>query len=140
MPTYNCECCHFTTLLKSNHTNHLLTKKHIRNSQIVSPKLAKISFPLAQISPTVYPCKYCDQPFKHKSSLSKHIKYSCTKNKRARTFGGKEEITLKANEKLINITWKESNMWVLTEDTLTHIKYFRENSSWGVWEGEIIVK
>jgi hypothetical protein len=65
---------------------------------------------------------------------------SCTKNKRARTFGGKEEITLKANEKLINITWKKSNMWMLTEDTITHIKYFRENSSWGVWEGEIIVK
>ena len=81
MPTYNCECCQFITLLKSNHTNHLLTKKHIRNSQIVSPKLAKISFELAQISPIVYPCKYCDQPFKHKSSLSKHIKYSCTKNK-----------------------------------------------------------
>lgn len=65
---------------------------------------------------------------------------SCTKNKRARTYGGKEEITIKANEKLLNITWKESNMWVLTEDTLTHIKYFRENSSWGVWEGEIVVK
>ena len=65
---------------------------------------------------------------------------SCTKNKRTRTFGGKEEITLKANEKLINITWKESNMWLLTEDTLTNIKYFRENSAWGVWEGEIIVK
>ena len=65
---------------------------------------------------------------------------SCTKNKRARTFGGEEEITLKANEKLINITWKESNMWLLTEDTLTNIKYFRENSAWGVWEGEIIVK
>ena len=81
MPPYNCDCCHFTTLLKSNYTNHMLTKKHIRNSQIVSPKLAQISFPLAQISPMVYPCKYCDQPFKHKSSLSKHIKYSCTKNK-----------------------------------------------------------
>ena len=65
---------------------------------------------------------------------------SCTKNKRARTFGGKEEITLKANEKLINITWKESNMWVLTEDTVTHIKYFRENSSFGIWEGEIVIK
>lgn len=65
---------------------------------------------------------------------------SCTDNQRARKFGGKEEIQLKPNEKLINITWKESNMWVLTEDTITHIKYFRENSSWGVWEGEIIIK
>ena len=80
MPTYNCECCQFTTLLKSNHTNHLLTKKHIRNSQIVSPKLAQISFPLAQISP-VYPCKYCEHPFKFKQSMYRDIKYSCTKNK-----------------------------------------------------------
>ena len=65
---------------------------------------------------------------------------SCTDNQRAKNFGGKEEIQLKPNEKLINITWKQSNMWVLTEDTLTHIKYFRENSDWGVWEGEIVIK
>lgn len=65
---------------------------------------------------------------------------SCTDNQRARKFGGKEEISLKPNEKLINITWKESNMWVLTEDTTTHIKYFRESSSWGIWQGEIVIK
>ena len=53
---------------------------------------------------------------------------SCTQNKRTRTFGGKEEIQLKPNEKLMNITWKESNMWVLTEDTVTKIKYFREKN------------
>lgn len=74
MTTYTCELCQFTTRLKSNHTNHLLTKKHIRNSEIVSQQLA-------QINPIVHPCKYCLQSFKHKSSLSKHIKYSCTKNK-----------------------------------------------------------
>ena len=65
---------------------------------------------------------------------------SCTDNQRARNYGGKEEIQLKPNEVLINITWKESNMWVLTKDTTTNIKYFRENSNWGVWEGEIIIK
>lgn len=65
---------------------------------------------------------------------------SCTDNQRARKFGGKEEIQLKPNEVLINITWKESNMWVLTEDTTTNIKYFRENSNFGIWEGEIIIK
>ena len=65
---------------------------------------------------------------------------ACTQKQRTRKFGGREEIKLKPNEKLINITWKENNLWVLTEDTLTHIKYFRESSSWGVWEGEIIVK
>ena len=49
--------------------------------------LAEISLPLAEVSHTVVPvqetlkCKYCEQCYRHKSSLSKHIKYSCTKNK-----------------------------------------------------------
>ena len=64
---------------------------------------------------------------------------SCTENIRARQFGGKEQITLKPNEKLINITWKDADMWVLTEDTLSHIKYFRESSSFGVFQGEISI-
>ena len=29
-----------------------------------------------------FKCKYCEQGYKHKSSLSKHIKYSCTKNRK----------------------------------------------------------
>lgn len=65
---------------------------------------------------------------------------SCTKNQRARNFGGTEEIKMKPNEKLINVTWKETNMWVLSKDTVTNISYFRESSSFGVWEGEIIIK
>jgi hypothetical protein len=65
---------------------------------------------------------------------------SCTDNQRVRKFGGTENIKLKLNEKLMNITWKESDMWVLTEDTVTRIKYFRESSSWGIWNGEIIIK
>lgn len=64
----------------------------------------------------------------------------CTDNQRARKYGGKEELELKPNEVLMNITWKESNMWVLTKDTITNIKYFRESSNWGVWQGEIMIK
>lgn len=66
--------------------------------------------------------------------------FSCTQNSRTRKWGGKEEMKLKANEKLVNMTWKEDNLWVLTEDTVTKTKYFRESSSWGIWEGEISVK
>lgn len=65
---------------------------------------------------------------------------SCTKNNRARNYGGEEEILLKPHEKLINITWKKTSMWILTQDTITKIIYFRENSSFGIWEGEVIVK
>lgn len=65
---------------------------------------------------------------------------SCTKNQRTRSWGASEEMSLKPNEILINITWKGEDMWVLTEDTNTHIKYFRESSSWGIWNGEVIIK
>jgi hypothetical protein len=47
----------------------------------VSQKLAKVSQPLAGVSQKVLECKYCEQQFKHSSSLSKHIKYRCMKNK-----------------------------------------------------------
>ncbi len=65
---------------------------------------------------------------------------SCTKNQRARTFGGTENVSLNINESLLNITWKQDNMWILTLDTVTKIKYFRENSSFGILEGQIIIK
>ena len=42
--------------------------------------LAENSQMLATPEP-VFKCKYCEQCYKHRSSLSKHIKYSCTKNK-----------------------------------------------------------
>jgi hypothetical protein len=89
MPKYCCELCNFSTLLKSNFTGHLSSKKHIMMNQIktisvpiepkVSQKLAKISNSLAKVS--LYTCKYCEHSYRHKSSLSKHVKYSCTKNK-----------------------------------------------------------
>ena len=81
MPTYNCECCNFSTLLKSNYNNHIKTNKHIGN---VSIKLATVSQKLAVVSQesiNPFKCKYCDQCYKHKSSLSKHIKYSYSKSK-----------------------------------------------------------
>ena len=65
---------------------------------------------------------------------------SCTENVRARHFGGTEEIAMKPNEILLNVTWKDSQMWILTKDTVTGVSYFREKSSWGVLEGTIIIK
>lgn len=65
---------------------------------------------------------------------------SCTENQRARKFGGSEEIKLNKNEKLISLTWKETNLWVLTEDTVTKEKFFRENSNWGILQGKITIK
>ena len=89
MPTYECKCCIFSTLLKSNFTNHLKTDKHIRKSKsVVSPGKSKVSPEVVpekshqnDLNTDRYSCKYCGQMYKHKQSVTKHIKYSCTKNK-----------------------------------------------------------
>jgi hypothetical protein len=85
MTNHVCECCDFSTHLKANYERHIKSKKHF-----VSQKLALVSQTLASTlasSTTFIPdnpsfeCEYCGQLYKHRSSLSKHIKYSCTKNK-----------------------------------------------------------
>jgi hypothetical protein len=65
---------------------------------------------------------------------------SCTDNERARRFGGVEEVELKPNEVVLNVTWKENEMWICTKDTVSGVTYFREKSSWGVMEGTVILK
>ena len=103
---FRCELCNYQTLNQSNYRKHLRTEKHIKNSKPdtikqpstsvttkgtfqtsskIAQKLAQTSLVLAQTSPKVplikMKCKYCEQPFKHSSSMARHIKYSCTKNK-----------------------------------------------------------
>lgn len=75
MVVYECTCCAFVTSLRKNYEAHLKTKKHLARIQI-SPKVV-------QISPdsNTFPCEYCGQRFKHKSSIYKHIKYTCAKSK-----------------------------------------------------------
>jgi hypothetical protein len=65
---------------------------------------------------------------------------SCTDNQRARKFGGTEEVKLKTNEVVLNVTWKGNEMWICTRDTTTGFVYFREKSNWGVLEGTVILK
>ena len=65
---------------------------------------------------------------------------ACSDNVRARHFGGTEKVQLKPNEVVLNVTWKETEMWICTKDTITGVTYFREKSSWGVMEGTVILK
>jgi hypothetical protein len=90
---YTCEYCNFNTKKKYNYDKHLLSNKHklVESKSLVSQKLAEISPKVVEVSQklaetlpeisNLFKCKYCEQGYKHKSSLSKHIKYSCTKNK-----------------------------------------------------------
>lgn len=66
----------------------------------------------------------------------------CTDNIRARVMGGSMTVTLPQGQKLVNATWKESNLWYLTKTMNTNdvaeIYTFTEKSALGMVEGTII--
>lgn len=68
---------------------------------------------------------------------------SCTENQRTKQFGGEMEINLPPNTKLVNVTFKESDIWYLTRPMhntdIPESYTFKEESSFGVWEGTIII-
>ena len=69
---------------------------------------------------------------------------SCTENQRARKFGGTLTIELPPGKKLVMATWKEVDLFYLTEpmdsNYVPKTKTFREDSSWGVMESTVIFK
>jgi hypothetical protein len=83
---FHCEICRYSTIRRYNYDKHVKCEKHVLKSKPTT-SLAEVSLTEAKVSNTVpavaetFKCKYCEQCYRHKSSLSKHIKYSCTKNK-----------------------------------------------------------
>ena len=69
MSVYTCNHCLFNTTILYNYNRHLDTQRHKKNEEINNPGCKVLA------------CNYCDKIYKHKSSLSKHIKYSCIKSK-----------------------------------------------------------
>lgn len=76
--------------------------------------------------------------------LSVVLLVSCTDNARVKKFGGTATINLPVNTKLINITWKETNVWYLTKpmskSDSAETYNFQEESSLGLVEGTYIIK
>ena len=68
---------------------------------------------------------------------------SCTENSRVKHFGGTGDINLPQGQKLVNVTWKETQIWYLTRkmraDETPETYQFQEESSWGVVEGTYII-
>ena len=65
----------------------------------------------------------------------------CTSNQRACQLGSSETVTLNPGKRMVNMTWKQNNLWILTkQDTTKPSTYtFQEKSSWDVMEGTITV-
>jgi hypothetical protein len=68
---------------------------------------------------------------------------SCTQNARVKSFGGTGDINLPQGQKLVNVTWKETQVWYLTrpmhKDETPETYRFQEESSWGVVEGTYLI-
>jgi hypothetical protein len=91
---YRCEHCNFSTTKKYNYDKHLLSNKHklVESKLVVNLKSTQsqhlVNIESSQSQPitppksaNVFECKYCEQKFKFKQSMYRHIKYTCTKNK-----------------------------------------------------------
>ena len=91
---YQCECCKYSTAKRFNYEKHLVSKKHImveengrRQQEVIpeSPQKQPVdNIPTTKVAEKVaspFTCKYCEQKFKFKQSMYRHIKYTCTKNK-----------------------------------------------------------
>ena len=69
---------------------------------------------------------------------------ACTQNQRARSFGGTATQSLAPGQKLVLVTWKDEDMWILTRpkrDGETPETYeFKEYSSFGIIEGKVIIQ
>jgi hypothetical protein len=62
----------------------------------------------------------------------------------AKTYGGKMTLELPPGKKLINITWKDAELWYLVRDRKQgepmETYEFKEDSRYGLYEGVITVK
>lgn len=69
--------------------------------------------------------------------------FSCTENERAKEYGGNAELKLPDNTKLINVTWKGTNLWYITrpmtieDSAITYT--FTEESGYGIFQGTYTV-
>ena len=68
----------------------------------------------------------------------------CTDNVRTKFWGGTTTHNLPAGQKLVNVTWKEANIWYLTRpmnsNDTAETYMFQENSSFGVLEGKVLIQ
>jgi len=98
MPLYSCDHCNFSTKIKTQYKQHLITKKHIRNIKGISCEIEIIEKSVKKSSTKehksikrraqkstkehatqnpIFPCVHCKSDFSSYAILSRHQKKHC---------------------------------------------------------------
>lgn len=57
-----------------------------------------------------------------------------------RNFGGTTNVSIPQDAQLLNVTWKEHNLWVLYFEPSTGRCVFKEQSVVGVLQGSVVIE
>jgi hypothetical protein len=67
----------------------------------------------------------------------------CTQNQSAKKYGGTMNVKTEKGRKVLNVTWKDDSLWILTRPTKTNEKpetvIFQEESAYGFIEGKVVI-
>ncbi len=68
----------------------------------------------------------------------------CTDNIAAKSWGGSTTMEIADCQKVVNVTWKDANLWCLTrpfhEGDVAETYSFKEDSAYGVLNGTVTIK
>ena len=66
----------------------------------------------------------------------------CTANERAKRFGGEQTIEVPSGHKVIDVTWKEDDIWYayrpMREGEQAETVTFQAKSNFGIFEGKVV--
>ena len=111
---FQCISCEYSTKYRSHYNKHLLTKKHKNNTEETSKCQPNVN----QIVKN-HKCHYCEQEYKHRQSLSRHLKICEVKkqnNEDNQNTENPELIQLKETVKLLKEQLKEKNNLISRRD------------------------
>jgi hypothetical protein len=68
---------------------------------------------------------------------------ACTENQRSRALGGTMEVKVPCDQSVFDVTWKGEDLWYATQQAregwVPETKRFKEHSSYGMIEGEVVI-